>query len=399
MRETKLTIDLLPYATERQAEYLNAYLEHGGYEQAAAALGTTKQGVHQGLQRLLVVAAKAGYAPGHFDNGVAPGYAMGKVTIQRGADGEVQRVWERQSPDAERQREAMQAVVDALREEIKPVPALPMPKGPLAEQLLNCYILTDHHLGAMAWGEESGANWDIKIAEDLMVAWFAEAIAQAPNAKLGVFAQLGDFLHWDGIDAVTPASKHLLDADTRFQKVIRVAIKVVRRVIAMLLLKHEKVHVLMAEGNHDTSSSMWLREMLSTMYEDEPRITVDVSPDPYYCIEHGKTALYFHHGHKKRLDGLETVFLAKFREVYGRTQHGYAHTGHLHHNVTKEFNTMTLEQHRTLAAPDAYASRGGWMSGRDSKVISYHKEYGEVGRVTVSVDMVRAVTGQSFGKV
>lgn len=58
--------------------------------------------------------------------------------------------------------------------------------------------------------------------------------------------------------------------------------------------------------------------------------------------------------------------------------------------MVRETNTMQIEQHRTLAAPDSHASRGGWMSGRDAKVISYHADHGEVGRITVSADMVKA---------
>jgi hypothetical protein len=192
------------------------------------------------------------------------------------------------------------------------------------------------------------------------------------------------------MDAVTPTSKHLLDADTRFQKLVRVAIRAIRRVIGLLLDKHQRVHVLMAEGNHDMASSIWLREWLRAIYENEPRVHVDVSPDPYYCVEHGKTALFFHHGHKKRPAQIDTVFAAKFREVFGRTEHAYAHMGHLHHIDVKETNLMLVEQHRTLAAPDAHASRGGWLSGRDAQVITYSRRFGEVGRVRVSAKMLEA---------
>jgi hypothetical protein len=48
---------------------------------------------------------------------------------------------------------------------------------------------------------------------------------------------------------------------------------------------------------------------------------------------------------------------------------------------------MVVEQHRTLAASDAYASRGGWMSGRDAQVITYHATHGEVGRIVVNSRM------------
>ena len=33
---------------------------------------------------------------------------------------------------------------------------------------------------------------------------------------------------------------------------------------------------------------------------------------------------------------------------------------------------MKVERHETLAAPDAYAANGGWLSGRSAKVITYH---------------------------
>jgi len=49
---------------------------------------------------------------------------------------------------------------------------------------------------------------------------------------------------------------------------------------------------------------------------------------------------------------------------------------------------MHVEQHQTLAAPDAYASRGGWMSGRSAKLITYHKEFGEIGRSAITPEML-----------
>ena len=258
------------------------------------------------------------------------------------------------------------------------------------DDLLTQYTITDYHLGMLAWGEETGADWDIKIAEDMLVAWFGLAIKQAPESRFAVFAQLGDFLHWDGMDAVTPAHHNLLDADTRFQKLVRVAIRVIRRVIGMLLEKHQIVHVIMAEGNHDPASSIWLREWLDATFEDEPRVTVDTSPDPYYSVVHGKTLLLYHHGHKRKPAEIDRVFAAKFREEYGNSGHAYAHMGHMHHDLVTETPLMIVEQHRTLCAPDAYASRGGYMSGRSAKVITYDKRFGEVNRVTISSQMVEA---------
>jgi hypothetical protein len=318
-----------------------------------------------------------------------PGYVVKGTSTLYDEDGRPRLQWVKTTADAEAQAAIMRAAVEAMAEKLPREKPRPAPKRTHAE-LLNCYVVTDFHLGMLAWGEETGADWDTAIAEQMLVDWFAAAIAHSPDAERGVFAQLGDFLHTDGLDAVTPTSRHLLDADTRFQKLVRVAIRVIRRVIGMLLAKHAQVHVIMAEGNHDMASSIWLREWLAAIYEHEPRITVDVSPDPYYCVEHGQTALFFHHGHKRKPAQLDTVLAAKFREVFGRTKHAYAHTGHLHHIDQKETNLMVVEQHRTLAAPDAYASRGGWMSGRDAQVISYSARFGEVGRVRVNSQMLAA---------
>ena len=334
---------------------------------------------------------RRGWAPSHgIESPLPAGLKLrGTSTLVDKRSGEPVLQWVKTSEDAEQQRLIFEAAVAAMGEKL-PRERPRKPPAKVIADLLNQYTITDYHLGMLSWGEETGADWDLTIAEQTLVDWFAAAIAQAPAAETAVFAQIGDFMHWDGLDAVTPAHKHLLDADTRFQKLVRVAIRAIRRVIGMLLDKHQAVIVIMAEGNHDPASSIWLREWLAAIYENEPRVTVDVSPDPYYCVEHGETALFYHHGHKRKPGDIDTVFAAKFREVFGRTKYAYAHMGHLHHIDIKETNLMIVEQHRTLAAPDAYASRGGWMSGRDAQVISYSKRFGEVGRVRISPQMVVA---------
>ena len=94
------------------------------------------------------------------------------------------------------------------------------------------------------------------------------------------------------------------------------------------------------------------------------------------------------HGHKCRFEVVEPIMIAKFRKAFGESEYSYAHVGHLHHQKIVESRNMVVEQHRTLAAKDAYASRGGWMSGRSANVITYSAEYGEVARLTISPEML-----------
>jgi hypothetical protein len=140
---------------------------------------------------------------------------------------------------------------------------------------------------------------------------------------------------------------NLLDADGRFDKVVQVAIRVLRRVVGHGARQASRVHVILAEGNHDIASSVWLRQMFAALYENEPRITVEQSPLPYYAIEWGKTLLAFHHGHLKKNDQLPLMFAAQFAE-WGRTTKRYCHTGHRHHLEEKEHSGMIVFQHPTL---------------------------------------------------
>lgn len=359
-----------------------------------AAAAAHKLGIHERVyyQRKAALVRK-GFSPAHDMTHVVPdGFKVKGVSTYYDADGKPRGQWVKSSEDRERMAEIMQAALDAMKEDIPREKPTPGPQHTNAD-LMNCYVITDYHFGQLSWGEETRSDdYDLKIAEQQLVAWFAQAIAMSPDAEVGVFAQVGDFLHYSGagLQATTESSGHILDADGRFQKLVRVVIRVVRQVINMLLAKHKRLHLVFCEGNHDISASCWLREMLFAMYEDEPRITVDRSADPYYAFEFGSTSLFLHHGHKRKVSDISQVFAAKFRDIFGRTRHSYAHMGHLHHVDIKENSLMIVEQHRTLAAPDAHASRGGWMSGREAKVITYSRHFGEVGRITINSDMLRA---------
>lgn len=296
--------------------------------------------------------------------------------------------WVKTDTDAERQVELMKAVIEGMKSEITPVVPVKAVRTKRDDKLLNLYTVSDFHLGMLAWADESGDDWDMKIAEDLFSRWFDAAFQKAPDAGTGVINLLGDFAHFDSLVAVTPASGHALDADTRYQKLVRYMIRMVRRVVGMALVKHKNVRLLIVQGNHDESGMIWLAEMFSTLYDNEPRVFVDTSPDVYKMVQHGKTTLFFHHGHKARFDAIEPVMIAKFRKAFGESVYSYAHVGHLHNQKIVESRNMIVEQHRTLAAKDAYASRGGWMSGRSANVITYSAEYGEVARLTISPEML-----------
>ncbi len=378
-----------PFASPRQIQILDALKAHGTVMKAATALGIDLRRAYEHLKRMKDKSARQGYAPAHDMTHPAPeGFTVKGVSTLYGPDGDVKGQWVKTQQSAENALAVMRAAADGMAESIPKAKPTPAPKHSNSH-LLNCYVITDYHMGMLSCHEETGADYDLKIAEQQLVRWFETAIAQAPNAEVGLFAQLSDMLHADSIEALTPTSHNVLDVDSRFYKVVRTSIRVLRQIITMLLAKHPKVHVIMADANHDPASQIWLREWFSALYENEPRVTVDRSPSTYNAYEFNKVALFFHHGHRRKVANVSEVFAGQFREMFGRTKYAYAHMGHLHSIDVKENNLMIVEQHRTLAAPDAYAARQGWLSGRDAKVITYHRDYGEVSRLTINSDMLK----------
>ena len=383
--------DLMQWATVRQVEYIEAVEKHGSVRAAARALGCNKNSIANSLESLKRKAALQGYSPEHHMTRIVPDGLKLRGTSQLFKRGEAAPVleWVKTSADDQARAAIQKAAFEALAEELPRVAPVKSPSMTNAS-LATVYTLTDCHVGALCWHQEGGADWDLKIAEATLVGCFEKMAAASPASRVGVVAQLGDFLHQDGISAVTPTSGHLLDADGRFTKVVQVAVRVLRRVVDIALAKHERVIVLMAEGNHDISSSIWLRTMFAALYENEPRISVIDSPLPYYVHQHGEVMLAWHHGHLKKNDQLPMLFAAQFPKVWGNTTKRYAHTGHRHHVEEKEHSGMTVMQHTTLSARDAYAARGGWISDRAVTAVTYHDKFGKHSTATICPEMLEA---------
>jgi hypothetical protein len=385
---------LIEFATVRQLEYIEAIEKYGSGGKAAKALGVTKNAINDSILRLKNSAALRGYSPEHdLVHSVAPGQKLrGASSLYRRGEPEPLLTWVKSSADEEAIAALRAAAYEALAADLpraKPI------RAPTAtdQKLANLFTLTDSHVGMLAWHKENldaAGDWDLQIAERVLTGCFEYMVKASPKARVGIVAQLGDFLHSDGLAAVTPTSGHLLEQDGRFPKVVRSAIRILRRVINMALGRHEVVIVLMAEGNHDLASSVWLRAMFAALYENEPRVQVIDSEMPYYVYQHGETMLAWHHGHLKKNDALPLLFATQFPKMWGDTTKRYAHCGHRHHEEIKEHSGMKVVQHSTLATRDAYASRGGWHSIRQCVAITYHTEFGKVCENTVTPEMLES---------
>ena len=371
--------------TGRHHEVLDAVIEHGSANKGAKHLGCSRRNVDKILKRLEAKAASQGVSP-HRDlvHQTAEGFEAKRISTAYKDDGSKALQWVIQERSKGLNKDQ---IVDAIEGfEWKPAPKIPAPKGHDSD-LLTLYTLTDFHLGMYSWSAETGDSWDMAIAEHEALSAITRMADGSPNSELAILNLQGDFLHWDGLLAVTPASKHVLDADTRYGKLIEMALSITMQCIEILLIKHKKVKLLVCEGNHDESGSAWLRKAAKVIYKSNPRLEVDDTEFPYYAHLHGEIMLGFHHGHKKKNTALPTLFSAepRYRAMWGQAKYCYIHTGHYHHKEqdASEGGGAIVERHPTLAGADAYAARGGYVSWRAAHAITYHYKSGEHSRKTV----------------
>jgi hypothetical protein len=375
--------------TDHQRTVLDAVAEHGSYKLASESLGIHIGGASALVMRLRKEAARQGHAPGHFESGTAPGYRMGKVTVQRGPGGAVERTWERQSPETGEALDALQAALgDVLHDFTGKLPTVAPPTAHDAD-LLTLIPLGDPHFGLLTWAEEVGENFDLKIAESLTFAAVDRLCALTPSSEVAMLLNLGDFYHADNSTNRTPKSGASLDVDGRFQLIARVGLRAMVRCVRRLLEKHAKVIVRNNRGNHDPHQAYMLTLALDAMFHDEPRVEVDMTPASFYYYRFGKTLIGSTHGDGAKLTDLPLIMATDAAQDWAAATWRVWHCGHFHHDQLKDHPGCTVETHRTLAANDAWHRHAGYRSGRDAKAIIYHREHGEVSRIRCGMSQLR----------
>jgi hypothetical protein len=385
----RLNVDagLLDYCTPRQRQVLEAIIEADGNGLVAAE----KVGFHKSMpsKTLITVqkkAAQLGYAPGHWDSGVAPGYRMGKVTVQRGRDG-VERVWERQHPEYEQAFEAMREAIESYS---KGIPAaLPADAPALTmSELQAWYIAGDPHFGMLAWARESGEDHDLSIARERMLKAVDLLIESAPQSKTAVLLNVGDAFHSNNSRNRTEGSGNVLDVDGRMSKIFEMTLETWGMCIDKLLLKHERVECINIRGNHDPDISLLLAYALRERYRNEPRVEIPICDRKFQYRRFGKTLVCLHHGDGVKPADLPGIMLADVPLDVGETEFRYWWLGHIHHKLRgQEVNGAEWETFNTLAGRDSWHDGKGYRARQRMQTIILHEYEGEWQRNTC--DLVR----------
>ena len=375
--------------SEGQRAVLVALKEHTTWRAAAKAMGLPENTLRCRYDRIRKNAIRRGWSPEHgYTKPQPPGFGVSGVSTQYDAEGNIRSQWVKSSADKAQLLESYEYAAERLAELVLGK-ADPVPSPQVAAPDLMCALLLgDPHVGMLSWQPETGENWDLEIAERVLVGAVEKAVALAPPAETCLIVNLGDFYHSDNAQNRTARSGHSLDVDGRWAKVLAAGEKIMVRIINACLKKFKRVILDNVQGNHDDHSAYFLSRTLNAYFHREPRVEVCLSPALHHFWEHGKCLIGTHHGHSTKFAMLPAVMAASKSEAWGKSEHRRWYCGHVHHDSVKEFPGVIVETVNTLAARDAYAAGAGYLSGRDLKIDTWHKEHGLVNRNQVGLSMI-----------
>lgn len=313
-----------------------------------------------------------------------------KLSTLRDADGRVIQQWQSEKPELVAKEQAWLDLAEKLSQKVARVELLPPPPPDERRSwsLVTGYPITDAHLGMLAWAPEVGEDYDLAIGRKLLVGAMSHLTSGAYRASTGLVVFLGDNMHYDSFEAITPTSKNQLDSDSRYAKVAWATVEACRTAIDLALRAHDQVFVVVKGGNHDPSSAVFLELCIKVAYEQEPRVEVLTSPAPSTYWRFGKVLLGFHHGHMMKGERLAGTMAADVPELWGATKYRHWWTGHVHHMKACDYQGCSVESFRVMPPADAYGHGLGYRPYRDMKAITFHEEFGEVARHTVNPAML-----------
>lgn len=373
--------------TEADHALFKALCDCGGdYAAMAVALGIQQSLVRGRLHKLRKKAALRGWSPNHDVKHETPEgfHVKGTSTLygidEKSGDQVVKAQWIKTDRDKEELAAAFQVAIDALIEPIRgKMRAIRRPvAGSEGKDIMVAYIVGDHHVGLYSWAEETGADYDLNISESILNRAFDRLSASAPPAEKAMVFCMGDFLHADNATGMTPRGGNILDTDGRYSKVIETAIRCMIRNIKVVLRKHLVVEVLIIEGNHDITASMWLAHLINAYFDGEPRVTVRTDPKIYKFTKWGLNLIGTTHGHCAKPAALPAIMAADVPIWWGETKFREFLFGHWHHESVKEHPGCTTRCVKVLAASDAYHAGAGYRSERGMEVAVYHKKQGRI---------------------
>lgn len=299
-------------------------------------------------------------------------------------------------------REALALKEDILRDMQLHAPHYPAIHAPKlikyrGERYMQEISPFDLHVGKLAWGEETGEDYDSKIASERLEHVMEDLLSKAepfhPDEYL--FPIGNDLIHTDNRENNTNKGTRQ-DADSRHPKMFRLATQLMIQSIDRLYATGKRVRVVVVPGNHDLDAMFKLGEVISAWYRDCAAVEVDNSPKLRKYIAYGATLLGFTHGNDIKHNTLPQLMAVEEPQLWSMAKHREWHLGHYHKSKETQYiagdthNGVRVRILPSLSGDDFWHYSQGYVKGqRSAESYLYEHSTGYTGHFSsniVSVD-------------
>lgn len=235
------------------------------------------------------------------------------------------------------QADELAALEEMASSVIKPAPQA---KAHNVEGGLLVLSLPDQHVGKLAWGKETGTDYDIKIAVDTYLDAVANLTSSTAHYRPGKVLYIvgNDLVHVDNSSNTTAAGTPQ-DVDSRWPKVVGAAFEMVASTIETVA-EQADVDVVITPGNHDTHTTYMIGFALAQRYRNDERVKIINRPSYRQYYREGKLLFGITHGDGVKEDKLPLVMATERPHDWGDTKWREWFLGHFHRR--KAVQTVTI---------------------------------------------------------
>jgi len=216
---------------------------------------------------------------------------------------------------------------------------------PIKPQENNLFEITifDLHMGKLAWGGETGENYDTKIARQRFMTTLETLVQRASGFQFSriLFPVGNDFFNSDTILNTTTKGTPQ-DEDLRWQKTFDVGVRLLVDAINLLKQAGVPVDVVNIPGNHDFQRSYYMGSYLEAWFNSDPlvRINNGASPRKYYRF--GKVLLGLTHGGEEKETSLPLLMATDIesKPMWSDTKYHEWHLGHIHRKRDMKYTVL-----------------------------------------------------------
>jgi len=259
------------------------------------------------------------------------------------------------------------ALDDFVRDAKKNAPVYPKIKyKKLARGMWYELDMPDIHLGKETWAEESGEDYNIQIARNVVHSTLDRLLGYAsmyPVEKI-LLPMGNDFFNVDNKDNTTTKGTPQQE-DTRWSKTFREGRKLAVEMIDKCA-SVAPVDVIMIAGNHDEQRTFYLGEVLYAWYFRSKNVTIDNRAIKRKYKHFGNNLIGFTHGAHEKIKQLPSIMPVEEPEKWAKSIHREWHLGDKHHkqdllNRTEDIDGVTIRLLRSLSATDTWHFDKGYI--------------------------------------